>query len=225
MKKNKKKGKINRNKEIQSKKKNDERPRYHDMRLVWFFLALTGIFLLIRYLLCQHFGIPFLNEANPAFPDEYFFIGQEELSKQYRLFEGWLCASEMLTALLCVCFFVEEPPNKDGKYHTENIPILTSFWILALMGLAPVIIYRPTSWWIVYSTVMTLLAVFIGKVEGFGLPTGRKQYEHLLGSATDVTIETRFRKIYFPGKSSIWFVAIVFIGLYGITIYTLIKAL
>ena len=95
----------------------------------------------------------------------------------------------------------------------------------ALMGLAPVIIYRPTSWWIDYCTAMILLAAFIGKVEGFGLPIGRKQCDHLLGSATDVTIETRFRKIFFPDKSSIWFVAIVFIGLYGITIYTLFKAL
>lgn len=193
------------------------KPRYHDMRLVWLVMGLALVFIGIRGVLHVCLGLPFCNTVGVNEKGNYAVeISNEKIEN----FEMVLMIFEMFAGLIAICFFDEEPPGDGKNYRAEDHPgsiLLMNFVVM----LFPVILTVGTYiWWAVYIVVMLVLAVYIGRVTGFGLPMGQEQTKHLLGAAKGITVNYKYGfKMTFPGYSSIWFVAICMIGLFILLTY------
>ena len=202
------------------------RTRCYDMRLVWLFLLLAGLVLLVRAVICRHFGIPFLNEIDPNSPDGKEFIGHDLLSESCRQLEQFVMLIEAFISLIATGIFVQSPKNKNSRNdgsEMDSIPIW--LWGIGIMALPYIILCCTSYWWVAYGIAMLLFAFLIGRYEGFALPLFKNVGRNFWYGTKDMTVKYRpFRHVYFSGHSAVWVGIIVLAIFLILTIYSFYKA-
>lgn len=207
------------------RKNSGTRTRCYDMRLVWLFLLLAGLVLLVRAVICRHFGIPFLNEIDPNSPDGKEFIGHDALSKSYKQMEICLKLVEALVCVIACGLFVQGPKNKNSRNDgSEEDSLLIELWKFGIMFFPLIVVKYQSYWWLVYGVVMLSLAYIIGRYKGFPLPLFKDLGKNLWYGSKDVTTNSRYGSVFLPGHSVIW-VSIIGMGIFiAMLIYSLLEA-
>ena len=202
------------------------RTRCYDMRLVWLFLLLVGLFLMVRAVICRHFGIPFLNEIDPNSPDGKEFIGHGLLSESCRQLEQFVMLIEAFISLIATGIFVQSPKNKNSRNDgSEMDSVIIWFWAVCIMALPYIITYCGSYWWFAYGVAMLILAFIIGRYEGFALPLFRDLGKNFWYGTKDMTVKYDSRgTVYLPGHSFILVLIICISILVALMVYYLCKA-
>ena len=205
------------------RKNSGTRTRYYDMRLVWLFLLLAGLFLMVRAVICQHFALPFLNEIDPNSPDGKEFVGHHSLSEAYQQLEGSVALIEMFVSLIATACFVQGPKDKNSRNDgSEMDSVIIWFWAVCIMALPCIITYCGSYWWFAYGVAMLILAFIIGQYEGFALPLFKDLGKNIWYGTKDMTVTYDSRgTVYLPGHSSILVLIICISILVALLIYYL----
>lgn len=205
------------------RKNSGTRTRCYDMRLVWLFLLLAGLVLLVRAVICRHFGIPFLNEIDPNSPDGKEFIGHDLLSESCRQLEQFVMLIEAFISLIATGIFVQSPKNKNSRNdgsEMDSIPIW--LWGIGIMALPYIILCCTSYWWVAYGIAMLLFAFLIGRYEGFALPLFKDLGKNIWYGTKDMTVTyDSHGTVYLPGHSSILVLIICISILVALLIYYL----